>query len=65
MKYRIIITRETTESTVVEVSARSESAGEEKALAIASADYGANVEWEPDDSSGMQSEPYATGIDES
>lgn len=64
MRYSVIITRETTESTVVIVEADDESEAEDLALELASADYGSGVIWTPDDSSGMQSEPYATGCDE-
>ena len=64
MRYSVIVTRDTTESTTVTVKARNRSDAAEKALEIASADYGSNVEWTPDDCSGMQSEPYVTGCDE-
>ena len=60
MKFSVIVTRDCTESTTVEVNAKSRSAAEEKALAIASANDGSDVEWEPDDCSGMQSDPYTT-----
>lgn len=64
MRYRVIITRETTESTVVIVEAADESEAEELALEKASEDYGSGVTWTPDDCSGMQSDPYTTGCDE-
>jgi hypothetical protein len=62
--FSVIVTRETTESTVVLVKARNASAAEDKALELASADYGSNVEWTPDECSGMQAEPYVTNCDE-
>jgi hypothetical protein len=63
MKFEVIVTRETTESTVVLVSARNAEAAEEKALEIASTDCGSGVTWTPDECSGMQSDPYTTGVE--
>ena len=63
MKYDVIVTRDCTESATVQVDAKNEAEANEKALAIASANDGADVEWEHDDCSGMQSDPYTTGCD--
>lgn len=62
-KFTVTVTRETTESTTIEVEAADASEAEDLALEQASADYGANVEWSHDECSGMQSEPYTTNCD--
>lgn len=63
MKFSVIVTRDCTESTTVEVSAKSPSEAEAKALNIASANDGNDVEWTVDDNSGDQSDPYTNGAD--
>lgn len=63
-KFTVIVTRDTTESTAIEIEAANESDAEDMALELASADYGSGVVWEHDEYSGMQSEPYTTGVTE-
>lgn len=63
MKYSVIVTRDCTESAVVKINASSPEKAQEKALSMAIKNDGADLEWEADDCSGMQSDPYTTGCD--
>ncbi len=60
--YSVIITRDVTESTVVEVAATDPEQAEELALEKLSNTIGAT--WETDDGSWDQSEPYVTDAEE-
>lgn len=61
-KYRVIMTRDITESTTIDVEAESE----EDAYAVAHAALcnDANPVWEIDDGSWNQDGPYVTGVEE-
>ncbi|MEO5338712.1 MAG: hypothetical protein H7841_17780 [Magnetospirillum sp. WYHS-4] len=59
--FRVIITRDVTESTVVEVEAGSEEQAETAALDKLHAST--DAEWEIDEGSWNQGSPYITGID--
>lgn len=54
-RYRVIVTRDTTESTVVDVEASSPEEANTKALAEAR-DYPGRFDWTPDD--GVAGDPY-------
>lgn len=59
--FRVIVTRDVTESTVVEVEADTEEQAEDAALDKLR--DGMDAEWEVDDGSWNQASPYVTGID--
>jgi hypothetical protein len=61
-KYRVILTRDITESTVVEVDAENPAAAYDASYdALYDAE---NVVWEIDDGSWGQNSPYVTDVDE-
>lgn len=62
-KYRVIVTRDTTESTEVVVSAASEAAAEEAARVLVSANPH-NFDWEQDDTPNASKNPYTNGAEE-
>ncbi len=59
--YHVTITRDVTESTVVEVEAETEEQAGDTALETLRT--GTETEWEVDDGSWNQGSPYVTGID--
>lgn len=59
--FRVIVTRDVTESTVIEVTAESEEQAETAALDKLHA--GTDTEWEIDEGSWNRGSPYITGID--
>lgn len=62
-KFNVIVTRDCTESTVVDVEAIDAAHAKELALAEAMSSPH-DFEWKPDDFSGDQSLPAVTGCDE-
>jgi hypothetical protein len=62
-KYLVPVTREATETTMVDVSARSRREAVDKAVAEASAKPW-EFDWVADDNSGDQSDPYFAGDDD-
>jgi hypothetical protein len=58
--YQVIITRDTTESTVIQVTAESPEAAEAEALA---ASYNGRYTWEQDDTPNASGEHYVTGVE--
>ena len=59
-KFRITVSRDTTERAIVEVVAPNMGAADLMALNQAGKDYGAHLTWEHDENSGVQSKPYTT-----
>ena len=59
--YEVIVTRDTTESTVVQVRAASPEVAEELALAEAK---GGSYIWEPDFTPNASKDAYVTGVQE-
>ncbi len=57
-KYQIIVTRDITTSTILDVIADSEEEAKEEAIIRAWNEN--NLEWRPDDTDWTQNEPYVT-----
>ena len=61
-RYSVIVTRDVTESTVVEVEA--EPPEQVEAAALAKLFESADIEWELDEGSWNKGDAYVTGVDE-
>ncbi len=61
-RYSVIVTRDVTESTVVEVEA--ESPEQVEAVALAKLFESADTQWDLDDGSWNKGDAYVTGVDE-
>lgn len=64
MKFQVIVTRDITESTFVDVEACDYESARDKALAEVTSPLGYYGAWEVDDGSCGSGEPYVTGIEE-
>lgn len=60
--YEVIVTRDTTESTVIQVEAESPEEAEAEAL---SESYNGRYTWEQDDTPNASGEHYVTGVEPS